>query len=76
MEPDVQGVKCLFHGSNELRQRVFFARYQNLGIISVLYHVRVRGKEGEVVGEDEEEERAQGGSLEYTDRIGQGFGEV
>ena len=70
MEPDVEGIKCLLHSSNELRQSVFFARYQNLGIVSVLHHVRGRGEEGEVIGKDQEEERAQGGSLEYTNRIG------
>ena len=36
----------------------FFARNQELGIISVLHHVRVRGEERQIVGEDDEEKRA------------------
>ena len=53
-----------------------FARYQNLSIISALHHVRVRGKQGQVVGKDLEEERSERGTLEYTNEIGLGSGKV
>ena len=36
--------------------------------------MRPRGKEREVVGKNLEEERAKGGALENTDRIGQRIG--
>ena len=53
------------------RGRVFFARKENLGIVSVLHHMRLRGKEGEVVGKDLEKEWTERGTLEDTDRIGE-----
>ena len=39
-----------------------------MGIVAVLYHVRLSGEEGEVVGKNVEEEWTERGTLDHTDR--------
>ena len=75
MEPSVKGDQNTFHSSNELRKGVLFARKKNLGVVSVLHHVRLRSEEGEVVGKNLEEEWTEGGTLEDADRIRERIGE-
>ena len=47
-----------------------------MGIISILHHVRLRGKKGEIVGAYQEEKWAKGGTLENAAGIGERRGQV
>ena len=44
--------------------------YKDLGIISVLDHMSVRGVQAEVIGKNCEQKRTKGGALEYSHGVG------